>query len=282
MKILLFGASGRLGTAIMRVLPHHEYITPSGAEVDLTNAETVRTYINSHPVDVVINCAAYNDTAGAETDPTLANALNGIAPGTIAAAAAALNIPVVHFSTDYVFDGTKKEGYIETDEPNPESVYARSKRMGEIETLRNNPKSYVVRTSRLYGLPGSGESKKSFVEIVIGIAKEKPTFDINAAEVSAPTLVDDIARHLEKYILTFPTPGVYHIANEGGCTWFEWAKAIAEILNLPVTVTPRDPAQNVQTIKKPAYSMLCSTKIPPMRPWRAALEDFLLNSYGRT
>lgn len=279
MTILLFGASGRLGSAIMRVLSHHIFLTPSGQEVDLTNAEAVETYIASHPANLIVNCAAYNDTKGAEEHPDLANALNGTAPGIIAKAAAQQEIPVIHFSTNYVFDGEKVEGYQESDTPNPQSAYARSKYLGEIETLKNNPRSYVIRTSRLYGPAGAEMGKKSFLEIVIDLAKEKTTFDINDGEISAPTLVDDIARHLGTHIFTLPAPGVYHISNAGGCTWFEWARSITEILKLRVEVTPRDPWANVETIKKPAHSILLSTKIPPMRPWKEALEDYLLHQY---
>ena len=277
MNILLFGASGRLGTAFQRVLPAHTFLTPNGTEVDLTNREIVAKYIADHPVDWIINCAAYNDVNGAERNPDLANSLNGYGPGFIAEAAARLKIPFIHFSTDYVFDGTKTDGYTETDVPNPESVYAQSKRLGEIEVLeKHQTAGYVIRTSRLYGAPATDpNAKKSFVEIIIDLAKEKTEFDINATEVSAPTLVDDIVRHIDTHIFARPAPGIYHMANSGGCTWFEWAKATVEILNLPATVTPRDPALNVQTVKKPAYSILLSTKLPAMRPWREAFEDFL-------
>ena len=282
MKIILFGASGRLGTAIRRVLPHHEYLTPSGAEVDLTNEAAITTFINENTANIIVNCAAYNDVNGAEAHTDLANALNGYGPGFIAKAASIKHVPIVHFSTDYVFDGTKQEGYIEIDIPNPESAYAKSKLLGETEVLKNTPQGYIVRTSRLYGLPGTDpKAKKSFVEIVIDLAKENPAFDINNNEVSAPTLVDDIARHLEQYIFTLPEPGIYHMANAGGCTWFEWAKAVGEILELSSDITPRAPSTTPAPIKKPAYSALLSTKIPPMRPWRDALEDFLLHRYVR-
>lgn len=283
MNILLFGASGRLGTAFQRVLPAHTYLTPSGNEVDLTTRNIVEQYITDHPVDWIINCAAYNDVNGAELNPDLANALNGYGPGFIAEVATKLGTPCIHFSTDYVFDGTTTSGYTETDTPNPESVYAQSKRLGELEVLEKCPtQGYVIRTSRLYGAPATDpKAKKSFVEIVIGLAKEKDAFDISAAEVSAPTLVDDIVRHVDAHIFTKPAPGIYHMANSGGCSWFEWATAIADILKLPVTITPRDPALNIQTVKKPAHSILLSTKIAPMRPWRDALEDFLLNQYAK-
>lgn len=279
MKIILFGASGRLGSAIQRVLPEHKYLTPSGAEVDITNPVAVESYINQHTdADWIINCAAYNDTNGAESNPDRANALNGTAPGTIAAAALQHNIPFIHFSTDYVFDGTKVEGYTETDSPNPESAYAKSKHLGEMEVTKNNPNAYIIRTSRLYGLPGNDPNgKRSFVEIVLKLAAEKPELSMNNSEISAPTLVDDIVRHIETYIFSKPAPGVYHMANQGGCTWYEWAKEILVIKNLNIPLISFLPEPNSQ-IKKPAYSMLLSTKLPPMRPWQNALRDFLQSS----
>lgn len=283
MTILLFGASGRLGTAMQRVLPHHQYLTPPGTEVDLTDEMAVAKYIDEHTVDLVVNCAAYNDTNGAETNADLANLLNGFAPGYIAKAAASKNIPIVHFSSDYVFDGKKIDGYAEFDETNPESSYAKSKELGEAMVFMNNANHYIIRTSRLYGLPGTDpKAKKSFVEVVIDLAASKPSFDINNTEVSAPTNIDDIARHLEQFIFTLPEPGIYHIANSGGCTWFEWAIAIKEILDLSSEITPRAPSIIPDPVKKPAHSILVSTKIPAMRPWRKALEDYLLNQYVRT
>lgn len=283
MLILLFGASGRLGSAIQRILPHHQYLTPPGTEVDLTDEMAVAKYINEHTTDIIVNCAAYNDTNGAETHADLANLLNGFAPGYIAKAAATKNIPIVHFSSDYVFDGKKTEGYVESDKTNPESAYAKSKELGENMVIENNSKYYIIRTSRLYGLPGTDpKAKKSFVEVVIDLAKSKPSFDINNAEVSAPTNVDDIAHYLEQFIFTLPESGIYHIANSGGCTWFEWAIAIKEILNLSSEITPRTPSIIPELVKKPAHSILLSTKIPAMRPWRKALEDYLLNQYVRT
>ncbi len=283
MTILLFGASGRLGTAFQRILPQQTFLTPSGSEVDLTDREHVTKYITDHAADWMINCAAYNDVNGAEKNPSLANALNGSGPGFIAEAAAKLGTPFIHFSSDYVFDGTKMEGYIESDVPNPESIYAQSKRLGELGVLEKHPTGgYVIRTSRLYGAPGTDPgAKKSFVEIVTDLAKEQSAFDINNAEVSAPTFVDDIVRHITTHIFSKPAPGIYHMTNSGGCTWFEWANVITEILKLNVTVTPRDPALNIQAVKKPAHSILLSTKVPSMRPWREALEDFLLNQYAK-
>lgn len=281
MRIILFGAGGRLGTTLQRVLPHHQFFSPSLAEADITRAETIAAYMKAHPADLVVNCAAYNDMDGAETNVELANKLNGTAPGLVAKAAADAGLPIVHFSTDCVFDGTKREGYTEMDVPNPISAYGRSKLMGEETTAANNPKHYIIRTSRLYGLPATDPgAKRSFPEIILSQASKEPTFAVNDGEVSAPTLVDDLAHQLDTQIFSaLPSPGIYHMTNEGGATWFEWAKAIIEIAKLPNVITPRVPTE--RPAKRPAFSVLISTKLPPMRPWKAALEDFLTNIYVR-
>lgn len=277
MTIILFGATGRLGTAIERLLTRHTFLTPTPQEVDITNRELVKSYVKEHPANLVINCAAFNDVDGAESKTEIATMINGTAAGYIAEAADEAGLPIVHFSSDYVFDGTKVEGYVETDTPNPVSVYGQSKLLGEKLVAEHNPRHYILRTSRLYGRPARDpNAKRSFVEIVLDLASKQSAFSINGAEVSAPTLVDDIALTMDQYIDNATlAPGIYHMSNAGGCTWYEWAVAIAEIKKLPVTITPRDPNEQPRPAKRPDFSVLISTKLPPMRPWREALEAFL-------
>ena len=279
MYILLFGAHGRLGTAIERVLPQHTYASPTKDELDLTDEIAVRAFVLGHPADFMVNCAAYNNVDGAETNVELANRINGEVPGVLATIAYEQGVPFLHFSTDYVFDGKKREPYTEDDVPNPQSAYAQSKLLGETNVLKNNSDSYVVRTSRLYGPPGREEgSKRSFVEIVLELASTKPEFDINPLETASPTFVDDLARHLDAHIFSEDLkPGLYHMTNTGGCTWLEWAQAIVEITGLPSQVKPRQTAF-VRAASIPAYSVLTSVRAPLMRGWREALKDYLLTS----
>lgn len=275
MTIVLFGAGGRLGTALLRVLPHHTFITPSRTDVDVMNPAAVEAYLATHLADVVVNCIAYNKMDDAETNQAEAERVNAELPSILATATAKLGLPFVHFSTDCEFDGTKKEGYTENDISNPISVYGSSKANGTKRALAANPKTYVVRVSRLYGKPGtSPNAKRSFVEIILDQASREPSFEVNDGEVSAPNYVDDIARHLDTYILSGKVPpGIYHLANQGGATWYEWAKAIVEIKGLPNEIKPRVPT--ARPAKRPDYAILLSTKIPPMRPWREALADYL-------
>ncbi len=286
MRIILLGADGRLGTALRRVLPQYAWIAPTREALDVLDRAAVDAYLAAHPADVLVNAIADNRVDDAETDPAPAQRLNADLPGLLAEAAAAHDMPFVHFSTDYEFDGTKRDGYVESDEPHPLSVYGRTKAEGTKRALGKNPRAYVVRLSRLYGEPGTFPgAKRSFVEIILDQASREARFEVNDAEVSAPTWVDDVARHLDQYILQpsslLPTthdprplsPGLYHMANQGGATWYEWAKAIIELKGLPNEIVPRAPT--ARPAKRPAFSALRSTKIPPMRPWREALEEYL-------
>lgn len=281
MKILIFGGSGRLGGAFKRQFKSHKIFSPGRDKVDITDWHSLEQALNTYSPNFVINAAAFNDVNEAQgAGKELSMLVNAKAPEIIAKITAKANIPFCHISTDYVFEGDKKEGYVETDAPKPISVYGISKFLGEKAVLENHPQVYLVRTARLYGhQPESPNAKKSFVETVLELAKNSNTFAINSSEVSSPTLVDDLAKHLDQHILTLPKPGIYHIANAGGCSWFEWAREIVKILKLPVKVTPRDPTELKRAALRPAFSVLLSTKIPPMRSWQDALREFLLTHY---
>jgi len=280
MRLFLTGASGRLGGAILRRLSGlHAIVAPSHAALDLTDATAVAAAVASARPDWIIHTAAYNNVDEAEgAGARQAFLANAYAPSLLAGAAVAIGARTLHISTDYVFDGAKLDGYVEDDEPAPISAYGVSKYLGELAVRARDPRSVIVRTSRLYGPPAaSANAKRSFVEIVLDLAKTSSSFAINREEVSSPTLVDELAKHLEMHILANPTiaPGSYHMANVGGCTWEEWARAIVAAKGLTATVTPRDPAELKRPARRPAHSVLRSTKFPPMRPWEDALRDFL-------
>lgn len=282
MRIFLTGASGRLGGAFTRRLTgSHDIVAPSHASLDLTDAAAVRAAVDSARPDWIIHTAAYNNVDGAERDGARQAFLaNAYAPSLLAGAAAATGARMLHISTDYVFDGAKMEGYIEDDEPAPISTYGISKYLGELAVRARDPRAIIVRTARLYGPPASSaHAKRSFVDIIIAEAEAagSGSFAVNREEASSPTLVDDLARYVDEQILSHPdrAPGIYHMANTGGCTWEAWARAIVTLRGLSATVTPRDPAEMQRPAKRPAYSVLRSTKLPPMRSWQEALGDFL-------
>ncbi|MDO8462780.1 MAG: dTDP-4-dehydrorhamnose reductase [bacterium] len=283
MRLFLTGASGRLGGAILRRLAGaHDIVAPTHEALDLTDAAAVHAAVDSARPNWIIHTAAYNNVDETEgAGARQAFLANAYAPSILANAAIAVGARTLHISTDYVFDGLKTEGYVEDDEPAPISAYGISKYLGELAIRARDPRAVIVRTSRLYGPPAtSANAKRSFVEIILDLATKSSSFAINREEVSSPTLVDDLAAHLDTHVLrnAVITPGIYHMANTGGCTWEEWARAIVVAKGLHATVTPRDPAELKRPARRPAYSVLRSTKLPPMRAWEEALRGFLLHT----
>lgn len=278
MTILLFGGSGRLGTAMQRLWTSHQIIAPQHTDVDLESAESIEKAIQTHRPDLVINNVAYNNVDKAEQeDRDLAFTLNFGVPTRLATLTAAHSIPFIHLSSDYVFEGTKQEGYTEHDKTNPISLYGESKQLGEEGVMRENAHAYIVRTSRLYGPnASSANAKRSFIELILDDAQKMQTVPVNPTEVSAPTYTDDLVRHMEQHLFSFPDAGIYHMSNAGGAVWMDWAKEIVIGLDLPVTIVPRDLSTLIRAAKRPQHSVLLSTKLPQMRPWQEALRDFLL------
>lgn len=279
MRILLFGGSGRLGTAMRKAWnDKHQIIAPEQEEVAWTK-EGMRQWLSAAQPEFLINTTAYNNVDGAEGEGRAqAFWLNGELPGVMAELAKEFQIPFLHFSSDYVFAGDKRDGYVENDEVHPMSVYGESKVAGEHNVLAKYPEgSYIVRTSRLYGEPATGaDAKKSFIEIIVEELKTKPAFEVNDFELSAPTSIMELVSHLEKYILLArPEPGIYHMSNEGGATWMDWAVEIRDQLGMHNKLSPRDVVAAVRPAKRPPFSVLRSTKLPSMLPWRDALRNYL-------
>ncbi len=278
MKILLFGGSGLLGTAMQRLWTSCEFVVPEEGSLDLFDEAVVGHFIEEQKPDWIVNCVAYNHVDGAEgADRDLALRVNAEIPEHLARAAASHLTPFIHFSTDYIFDGEKVDGYVEHDEARPISAYGTSKYLGEQNVLRVNPHAYVIRTSRLYGAkPINPNAKRSFPEIIFEDAKKAAQVLVNNSEVSAPTFVDDLAKHILTHVIEAKlAPGIYHMTNAGGATWLEWAQEIGRDLNLPVTFVPRDPQSLKRPALRPMFSMLRSTKLSVMRPWQDALRAFL-------
>lgn len=279
MHILLLGSSGRLGTAMQRLWGERHTLSTPGRKLNLLNPEQTNTYLEQTKPDLVINTIAYNDVDRAEGEGlNMAFQLNVELPGILAKVCAKRSLPLIHLSTNYVFDGEREAGYQETDLPTPTSIYGLTKYLGEQAVQLSHPNSYIVRTARLYGPKAQSENaKKSFIDLIVRDAEKDEHFLVNRSEVSAPTFVDDLVLHIEQHLFSLPTPGIYHISNAGAATWFEWASEIIRILKLPVTIDPRDPATLNRAAPRPSYTVLHTTKLPPLRPWQEALEAFLLS-----
>lgn len=273
-----------LGGAFTRLLRERgwEFAAWDREELDITDAVAVEERITAWKPELVINCAAYNAVDKAPDEPNVAMAINGDAVGYIAQAALACGATMVHFSTDYVFDGTNTAGYTEDAAPSPVSVYGESKARGEralIEAVSHKPEAirwYLIRTSRLFGEPGTSEgSKKSFPAMMIAFGKEKGKLRAIDAEVSSPTFVDDLAAATLAIIEEKKPSGVYHRTNDGSCTWYEYSKAAIEAVGLNIPIEPVGPDAFPRQAKRPANSVLISTKLQPLRSWQNALRAFL-------
>ncbi len=251
------GAAGQLGRALKEELTDAELVALTHADWDVTQPPPALA-----PPDVVLHAAAWTDVDGAEEDPQGAAAVN--VGGT--AHAAELGAPLVYYSTDYVFDGRKREPYVESDAPNPQSAYARSKAHGEAAA---GEQAWIVRTSGLFGWTGS-----NFVRTMLRLGAERDEVGVVDDQRTAPTYVGHLAP-ATRLLLDRPY-GIWHLAADGDCTWAEFAEAIFEEAGLSCRVRRVTTAELGRPAPRPAYSVLRTDKGAPTLPhWRDGLRECL-------
>ncbi len=257
-KTVIFGAYGMLGHDLAAVFPG---AVLHGRELDITDGKAVSACIRGLSPDLVVNAAAYTDVDGCEDNRDLAFAVNGEALAYIASACSDVGATLVHYSTDYVFDGSKTE-YTESDVPNPINVYGASKFLGEQNIAKNMDDYRIIRTSWLFGRHG-----RNFVETMLHLSGQMDPVRVVDDQVGKPTYTVDLARKTPE-IVGCP-PGIYHVTNDGVCSWYEFARAIIK------NVVPCSSAEFPRKAKRPAYSVLMNTKTAPLRHWSGALADYL-------
>ncbi|MDQ1255099.1 MAG: dTDP-4-dehydrorhamnose reductase [Euryarchaeota archaeon] len=258
-KTLILGAGGMLGKDLSTFFPDAVKLTHS--ELDITDEAQVNSTIEDIRPDVVISAAAYTNVDGCEDNQDLAFNVNGKALEYIAKSCSSVGATLVHYSTDYVFDGSRNE-YVESDVTNPINVYGESKLLGEKNIIENMKDYRIIRTSWLFGLHG-----KNFIETMIKLSSEMQTVKVVNDQFGKPTFTLDLARKTPE-IIRLP-PGIYHITNEGSCSWYELARATIE------NVVPCSTDEFPRKAKRPKYSILRNTKTSPMRPWNEALCEYL-------
>ncbi|MGD0081495.1 MAG: dTDP-4-dehydrorhamnose reductase [Methanoregula sp.] len=257
--MVIFGTNGMLGHALSEVLP--DAIHLGHPDVDITDEIPVKKVILRERPFAVINAAAYTDVDGCEENQDLAREVNGRAPGYIAAACSEAGALLVHYSTDYVFDGTRRD-YQEDDHPNPINAYGESKLLGEVSIQKNLKNYRIIRTSWLFG--GHG---KNFVDTILSLSRQMPAVRVVNDQIGKPTYTIDLARATPDIISR--APGIYHITNEGQCSWYEFARAF-----IPNAV-PCTTAEFPRRAKRPEYSVLVNTKTLPLRHWREAVLEYI-------
>ena len=281
MRIAVIGANGQLGTDLVKVFgedPYFEVIPLTHRNLDVTIPRTLKILKELKP-DVIINTAAYVRVDDAEIYPGKAFEVNAIGALNVARIAEEINAVNVYISTDYVFDGEKGEPYTEEDVPNPINVYGASKYAGEIFTRNYSRKHYVIRVASLYGKAGASGKGGNFIEWVIERARQGKELRIVADQFMSPTYTVDVARTLREFLKVQPEWGVYHMVNEGHCSWYEFTKAIFEILGWDVDVKPIKSSELNRLAKRPRVSALENEKLKKsgleMTGWREALEEYL-------
>jgi dTDP-4-dehydrorhamnose reductase len=270
-RLVITGAGGQLGRLVTALAsrPGRDVLAKTSSEWDITDPAAAEENIRSG--DVVINCAAYTDVDGAESDEAAATEINGVGAGIVAAEAAAVGAAVVHPSTDYVFDGAARRPYVESDRPNPLSAYGRSKLAGEIEVAAAAERHYIVRSSWLFGAGGG-----NFVETMLRLGRDLGEVVVVRDQVGAPTytahLADAIVRLLdgEQY-------GIHHIAGSDECSWYEFAVEIFRQAGVEVRVLSCTTDEFPRPAPRPAYSVLGTERDYPvvLPDWQEGLTAYL-------
>ena len=271
MRYVVTGANGMLGQELTALLSDREVLALSHSDLDITSPEAVAEVVQ--PGDILINCAAYNAVDAAETDVESAMLVNATGPEVLARAAAKVSAPLVHFSTDYVFDGNRTSPYLTETERSPLSAYGRSKAAGEIAVLRELPDTgFVIRTAWLYGRGGP-----NFAQNMLNLAQKRDRWDVVDNQFGQPTWSLDLAEQVLRVLDADIPAGVYHGTNGGKASWFEFAQAVLTEAGFdPQRISPIDSSAFDRPAPRPAYSVLShdgweSVGLRPMRPWRDAL-----------
>ena len=269
MKILIAGAGGQLGRALQTVLAGHEIIALTHARLDITRFKDTREAVTAHRPDVVINAAAYTDVDGAESDQSGAYRLNAVAPRNLSVASFELGIPLVHVSTDYVFDGQGDRPYHEFDRTNPISIYGKSKLAGEQAAAAHNPRHYIVRTSWLYHNEGKNFPKAMLAQSQR--AEVRVACDQYGSPTYAPHLVRAIVRLMETGAY-----GTYHLAGNGAASRFEMTRKLYQFLGIGTVALPAPTAEFPRPAPRPRYSVLTTVQEPEilLPSWEEGLAEF--------
>jgi dTDP-4-dehydrorhamnose reductase len=287
MKYALLGATGQLGRDLGPRLTG-EVVALTRAQADLTRPEALQAVLGELRPDAVINCAAYNFVDRAENEPPAAFAVNAWGVRDLARICRALDCRLVHFSSDYVFglDAGRTVPYQETDAPGPVSAYGLSKLAGEYLLRAVCPKHFAIRTCGLYGVWGSGGKGGNFVETMLRLAREGKPLKVVADQTCTPSYTVDLAEAVAALVQT-DRYGLYHLTNAGSCSWYEFARTIFDLAQVPANLTPITSQEYGAPARRPSYSVLDMGAYEALglrapRPWQEALAAYLRERQQKT
>jgi dTDP-4-dehydrorhamnose reductase len=259
-KILVTGANGQLGNEFRIITPRaagFEFVFKTSSELDIRDANGLSDFLNDHSFEYCINCAAYTAVDKAEGDQTVAYEVNAYAVRQLAKACLNAAVTLIHFSTDYVFNGKAYTPYKENDQTDPVNFYGHTKLQGEMLALQEIP-ALIIRTSWLYSPYGH-----NFVKTMIRLMESKNEIGVVNDQVGSPTYAADLASTVVKIISEneVPAPGIYHYCNKGVITWYDFATAIKEYLGSSCIVNPISTESYPTRAKRPAYSAFDTSKV---------------------
>jgi dTDP-4-dehydrorhamnose reductase len=279
LRIAVIGAGGQLAAAVIHECQaDHELIPFPRADLDVTDDRAVAAAMDAARPEAIVNGAAYNDVDGAEDHAVDALNINAFAVRALARAAQTHNAVLVHYGTDFVFDGRASQPYSEEDRPNPRSVYAASKLLGEWFAL-DVPRAYVLRVETLFGRAPRGGPSKGSIATITNTLVGGGTPAVFEDRTVSPTYVIDAARATRHVIETQPSPGIYHCVNSGSCTWVELARELARLLGVEPRLKPTRMADVALRAARPQYCALSNAKLRAagveLPSWQDALARYV-------
>ena len=285
-RILVTGSDGQLAHEISlesRNIHDHKFIFTSKEDLDITNEKKLIKYFDNEKFDIVINCAAYTAVDNSEKYPSIAYKVNHLSVETLSNLALLYDYSLIHFSSDYVFNGQKKSPYNEEDDTTPLGAYGRSKLQGEEAIIRISPRGMIIRTSWLYST-----YKKNFFNTILDLCNLKKEIKVVNDQIGTPTYAADLASILLKIIISdkfykvLESLEIFHLTNEGQCSWFEFASKIVSFCNLDCRVLPCSTEEFTTLCNRPSYSVLSNEKIKkafglPLPIWEDSLKRCIGN-----
>ena len=261
-NILVTGSEGQLGSELRTIaldFPDYNLLFTNRIDLDIIDHEAVKHFIESNKINAIINCAAYTAVDKAESEPALADAINHLAVANFAKLSKENNIKLIHISSDYVFDGNSQKPYVETDTPNPQSVYGLTKLDGELAIQKINPaNSIIIRTSWLYSKFGN-----NFVKKMLRLGKTRHKISVVSDQIGTPTNAADLALTILEILPRLENTSVelFHYSNEGVCSWYDFASEIFKIRAIKTVVNTVKTSEFPTLVKRPTYSVLDKSKI---------------------
>jgi len=278
----VIGANGQLGHDVVRAFAEQrdEVRALTHEDIELSSLESVAACLRATRAEVVVNTAAMHNVESCEQQPGRAQEVNVVGARNLATATRDLGSVLIHVSTDYVFDGAKDTPYVESDEARPLNVYGRTKLEGEQFVQDINPKRFVLRTAALYGShPCRAKGGQNFVDLMLRLARERGRVRVVDNEFTSPTATADLARQIAS-LSRSDAYGLYHATAEGSCSWYEFAREIFRMAEVPVTLEVASPNEFPAKVPRPAYSVLENRKLKSQnlnlfRPWQDGLHAYL-------